>query len=186
VDALTSLFSLKVSAFGKPRLKRREAGAREGGFTLIEIVVTLMIVGITLAMISVNLRPNDTQTLLDEANRMALMLEMTQEEAMTTGEPMGWTFTDREYLFWRFNEKGEWVRAKDDGFFHSGAFNKAIHMSRFDIGGVRAKQDQRLVFPPTGNVTPYSVTLELNSSRVLLSANALGRVNVAEGKEQPQ
>jgi len=113
---------------------------RQGGFTLIEVVVVIAVIGIILGMMTVSLRPNDSQLLHEEAKRIAFLLEMTQEEAMTTGEALGWSFTaDGEYHFWNLGNEGKWKRAADDDFFHEGSLDKRVRLVQLSAGGINLK-----------------------------------------------
>jgi len=162
-------------------VKPQRIGGR-AGFTLIEIIVVIVIVGIILGMMTVNLRPNDSQTLKEEAKRLALLLEMTQEEAITTGQPFGWTFTSAgEYQFWNLDSKGEWKRLQNDEFFHDGSLDSRVHLTKLESGGTELKTDDRLVFPPAGNITPFKMTLVMDKQFAELSANVIGKISVNLG-----
>ena len=71
------------------------------GFTLIEIVVVLLIITIILGLVGVNLTRNPADTLHEEADRLALVLQNAQQEAILEGRPYGFAFTESSYLFAR-------------------------------------------------------------------------------------
>ena len=52
------------------------------GFTLVEVLVVMVLVGITLALIGLNLMPDDGRTVRNEAQRLALLLEQARDEAV--------------------------------------------------------------------------------------------------------
>ena len=67
------------------------------GFTLIEIMVVMVILGITLALVSVNFSQDDGKVLSEEANRLAALLEHAQNEAMITGNAIAWSAQEGKY-----------------------------------------------------------------------------------------
>ena len=54
----------------------------KAGFTLLELLVVLVIVGITVGLVSFNMVPNERQVLQSEAQRIALLLQLARDEAI--------------------------------------------------------------------------------------------------------
>jgi general secretion pathway protein H len=73
---------------------------RSGGFTLIEILVVIVIVGIvmTIAILSITLAGGDSQ-LRDEAQRMVSLVEVAQDESLLQGREFGVEFMQGSYRF---------------------------------------------------------------------------------------
>lgn len=55
---------------------------RHAGFTLLELLVVLVIAGITLGIVSFNAMPSPRQALQNEAQRIALLLQLARDEAI--------------------------------------------------------------------------------------------------------
>lgn len=173
---------LKNTKVGFLVCKRRTKNVKDG-FTLIEVAVVILIIGIMLGMAIVNIGQNENQTLGEEAKRVALLLEMAHEEAMTTGEPLSWTFSyDGRYSFWRINDKGEWQVITNNGFFHTGSLDERVRLIKLTSAGIDLKSDDRILFPPTGNITPFEITLAMKERYLNLSANAIGKVSINGGE----
>lgn len=99
------------------RASRRTLHARlirSRGFTLIEVVVVLLIITIILGMVGVNLTRDRSDVLRDEAQRLALVLQNAQQQAILEGRPYGFTFADNGYRFLRLNDKGRLVPIEFD------------------------------------------------------------------------
>jgi general secretion pathway protein H len=83
------------------------------GFTLLEVLVVMLIIGIMTTMVSLSLAPDTHRLLEDEAYRFARVLEQAAE-AGSEGELLGLTLTPDGYGFHRQDERGRWLRANDD------------------------------------------------------------------------
>ena len=77
---------------------------RSGGFTLIEILVVIVIVGIvmSIAILSVTLAGGDSE-LQEEAQRMVSLVEVAQDESLLQGREFGLEFMQGAYRFVEFD-----------------------------------------------------------------------------------
>ena len=71
------------------------------GFTLIEILVVMAIVGIVVALAAVRFGMSDVDTLQREAERLSLLLETARDEAIGLGQPIGFSAQPGTYRFWQ-------------------------------------------------------------------------------------
>jgi general secretion pathway protein H len=70
------------------------------GFTLVELLVVLVVIGITLGMTTLQLMPDNRAVLREESTRLALLLENAGLEAQASGRTLGWSGEGSNYLFW--------------------------------------------------------------------------------------
>ncbi|MDT8905565.1 MULTISPECIES: type II secretion system minor pseudopilin GspH [Pseudomonas] len=85
------------------------------GFTLIELMVVLVIVGIASAAVSLSIRPDPLKLLRQDAERLAQLLQLAQTEARVDGRPITWRADAKGFGFSRRADQGTGLdRFKDD------------------------------------------------------------------------
>ncbi|MDX3908152.1 MAG: prepilin-type N-terminal cleavage/methylation domain-containing protein [Pigmentiphaga sp.] len=78
---------------GKPRRVR--------GFTLIELMVVVVIIGIAAAAVTIRAFPDRRQLLLDDAQRLAQLFAVAQGEVRADGRRIIWEADEQGYRFVR-------------------------------------------------------------------------------------
>ncbi|MDR2308478.1 MAG: type II secretion system minor pseudopilin GspH [Paucimonas sp.] len=138
------------------------------GFTLIELMVVLVIVGIASAAISLNIRPDPGKHLRADAERLARLLELAQSEAQADGQALRWQSDQDGYRF---------VRA--DGQVLDEGPLKPRHWQARPV---------RVQVEPRGSVwldgewigTPLTLYLSSGALRLELARGAAGQVRVSQ------
>lgn len=135
-----------------------ETGRTEGrikGFTLIEVLVVLVILGIAVSLVAVNLSRNPQAVLEDEARRVAALLQHARDEALIVGRSLAW-------------------RAGPAGH----AFPPQVTVAQLRIAGVPVPADSPLVFSPSGINLPFDLVLASGERRIAVSGDAAGAIGV--------
>ncbi|WP_085317124.1 GspH/FimT family pseudopilin [Derxia lacustris] len=73
--------------------------ARARGFTLIELMLVVVLAGVMLAMVSIGAFPDDRARLREEADRLAQLWTIAQDEAVVRGAPVLWEASTEGYGF---------------------------------------------------------------------------------------
>src|SRR3990172_704604 len=84
------------------------------GFTLLELLVVIVIVGITLGMVSFNAMPGERQVLQNDAQRIALLLQLARDEAIVRNRPIAFEAEADRYRFLLRNGKSWQTLQQDD------------------------------------------------------------------------
>ena len=60
----------------------------EQGFTLLEMMLVVVLIGLTVGFVNLNLSPDAEDVLDREANRIVALLQQLQDESVISGKPM--------------------------------------------------------------------------------------------------
>ncbi len=167
---------MPTSAHGVIKLSDMDRSQR--GFTLIEIMVVMVIVGITLTLVSVNFSQDDSKVLGEEANRLGALLEHAQNEAMITGKPVAWSAQPGKYQFWQLGKDGKWDEPSSDEILRERTFPIAIEWGEIKVAGNTIKLDERLVFLAGGLNPPFEMKIKYRDRQLNIRGTATGQVTV--------
>lgn len=94
------------------------------GFTLLELLVVLVIVGITLGMVSFNAMPDAKQVLRNDAQRIALLLQLARDEAIVRNRPIAFEADTESYRF-LLRDGNSWKPLDHDDMLRKRDFKRA-------------------------------------------------------------
>ena len=80
---------------------------KQQGFTLIELMVVLVIIGIASAAISLTIKPDPLHLLRKDAERLSQLLQVAQAEARADGRPITWRADAKGFRFNRRSDDGD-------------------------------------------------------------------------------
>jgi general secretion pathway protein H len=87
------------------------------GFTLLEILVVVLMIGIMVSMATLMMGPSDNRVIEEEARRITYLLELAKDEAILDGKDMVLAVSERSYQFERFELDGALIPLSGDGVF---------------------------------------------------------------------
>jgi general secretion pathway protein H len=148
------------------------------GFTLIEILVVLVIIGIMVGLISVRMMPDDKQVLDNEAGRLALLLEQARDQAVVSGEPIGFSVEQGLYRFWARDADNHWVPFSGDDLLRQRPLADGVQLAALQVNQMNLAEGDRLLFLPTGSNEPFTADLALNAAHARIRSDRLGRVTL--------
>jgi len=169
------------------------AGRRCAGFTLLELMVVVVLIGIIFSFAVLSMGGDDMAGLMErETRRLVTVLDMAGSEAVLQGEELAVYFSDTSYEFLVL-EEGDWQPTADSALLGEHILPAGISI-RLEVDGDppgltatpgdAVDDDESNVKIPqvyvlsSGEMTPFSATLESAQSirRYHLSATILGEL----------
>lgn len=154
------------------------AARQNHGFTLIEILVALLIIGVISASIVVNAFPDEREILQQEANRLGLLLEQARDQAFIGGRSIAWSAQDDGYTFWQLNAQHQWEPITGDQVMRARKLPSSMAVSALLINQVKVARGDRLIFSPSGLNPAFDAILTLHEQQLRLSSDSLGQVQI--------
>jgi len=178
------------------------ARATERGFTLLEILVVIVIIGVMVAMVtlSFNVLGSDRET-AEETRRFWAVLRQAREEAELQAIDVAVFVGATEYEFLRFDtRRNEWQQIADDTLYAPRQLPEGLRFRLWMEGrelvlkpGLpdRSKKDENQKWPPqvtvlsSGDVAPFELQVERDAAPALwrMTAQADGDLRVEQRKK---
>ena len=165
-------------------LQKTVCRQRGAGFTLIEMLVVVLIMGLLVGLISVSTRPDARGLLRSEAERLARILDLAVAEARLTGKAIGWTAEANAYRFWRHREDTGWAEIRDSDLLRAHMLPSGMTIADLRIENMPPRGALRLEFTPYAPPLFFTIIMALGTEQYAIASSAGGSVRAitAEGQ----
>jgi len=147
------------------------------GFTLIELLIVIVIAGITLGMVAFNAVPSEQKALQNDAQRIALLLQLAREEAIIRNRLVAFEAQSDRYRF-LVREGNAWTPITQDDMLRERTFQRApVSMSIYPPTSSDA-YPLKIVFGREPVDRPFTLTLSSGGAQVSIHADGVGNFTV--------
>jgi len=154
------------------------AAAGSPGFTLIEVLVVLLIMGLLVGLASVIVRPDDRGLLRVEAERLAQLLDLAVAESRYAGQPMAWTADGQGYRFWRMTADTGWSEVRDSDLLRARTLPQGMMFAGMQVENRPVSGGMRLEFTPYGPPLSFNIDMSFGTAHFAVAGSPIGEVRV--------
>jgi general secretion pathway protein H len=159
------------------------------GFTLLELIIVTLIIGILLTLTTLSLDRNSAQRDGErQARFMVDRLQLGCERAILQGELMGVYFSTQGYAFYDWQES-QWQLNTDDSLFQAQSWPKGwqirlwIEKQPVDLTDLSDKKLPQVLCSPSGENTVFELYLDYefdpnSTSKVIVYSEGWGEIDI--------
>ncbi len=156
---------------------------RGRGFTLLELLVVILIIGIIISFASLSLGQHSSRLVEEEAERLYSLLRLASEESVLEGRELAAEFSRAGYRFVEL-QGVDWVPVEDDRLLRPREFPPGLHLD-LRVEGAEVDLDDsehppRIALLSSGETTPFEVEMSDDAGTAFhLQGDITGRLELA-------
>jgi len=152
---------------------------RAGGFTLLEILVVVTIIGLASAAAVLSIRHDDRRAMAREATQLGGALEYVAQRAQWRVESLGVTAQGDVIRYWlRQPDDGGWVPVADDDLLKPQQLPDGFTAVPLRYAGQPVAPDAILPLRSSGRNEPFAIALRSDTLLAIVSMDPLNRIAI--------
>ena len=155
-------------------------GVSAAGFTLVEILVVIVVLGIAASLALALVAPGERDVSAREARRFAGALEYAAQRAQWRSEMLGVSASGHVLRYWRRDPANDrWRVVDDDDVLRAHALPAPVDAMAFAYAGRGLPADAIVPLRASGRNEPFTFVLATPRFRTLVALDPLNRVSIA-------
>ena len=164
--------------------------ARSRGFTLLEVMTVVFIIGVILTFASLSIGQNEDHRVRDEAERIQHLLQLVSEEAVLQGKELALQLNRQGYQFVTL-EGDKWQPVTDDKLLRQREFPELFTLELSLWGKPMNLDDKdkpvRILLLSSGEITPFQLLFKMDNGEIYqLQGNLAGKLMLYAPGEAPE
>ncbi|QQZ29438.1 prepilin-type N-terminal cleavage/methylation domain-containing protein [Thiothrix subterranea] len=144
--------------------------AHQQGFSLLEMMIVIMVIGILYALAGSMLNLSMSDPLNEEVTRLRERVLMAQDESIVRSQALALGFGETGYAFFAQNDQLQWEALDKDGLLKAHAWSGGYEQVLYLQGQAVSLPDNDNIRPqvfilPTGEMMPFEWHLRDNTQR---------------------
>jgi len=157
---------------------------RYRGFTLVEILVVIVVLGLAAGIALVSTAPDERAVAAREARRFAGALEYAAQRAQFRNEALGVSAAGHVIRYWRRDVANDrWQLVDDDDVLRAQALPEPVDAVAIAFAGRAPRSDAVIPLRASGRNEPFTFALMTARTRTLIAFDPLNRVSIAGPSE---
>ena len=163
----------------KPGIASPSIASARRGFTLLEVLVVLLIMGLLVGLVSAVLLPDERARLGVESERLARLLALAGEEARLSGHAIAWTAEPAGYRFWQDDPTEGWTEMSGSDLLRPRTLPSGMAIIGLRVENTPAVEPLRLEFGADGAASAFALVLGMGATRATVAGSPVGEIAVA-------
>jgi len=160
---------------------------QQRGFTLLETVLVVTIIGILIGLTTISLSALDQRHYQNEAHRLKLSLNQALDFVLMKKETLAWFYDGetRSYQFRRWHHKKDWAKIDTVELFKLYELPQDYYLEIEQAESLPDNEEEtpQVVFFSSGEYTPFQATLKTKKHRpISLFGDGFSAIAIPDNK----